>query len=617
MGSTFRYRTDPYPSKGWLLLICILTATTVVLYQGVGIPDIGLFTPLYALKHVGEFTLDPLSSVIYPSTYPPFFRPLVDFYHIPIWHLFWGLCVKVLLVVLYFYLSRFLTGSTFASLIAVSILFGVAVFHVGDYDMLNLKLPLGFASFEFRDSLYMSFRQTAAVFGLLATILFFKKRYIVSAVVLGIGAYYHPLNCLNFFVNFAAALMVYSLIGKNKLDYFWSMLKLLIPFVLIMVPYLIMMKGVFPDIEPMSYLAFADMAMKNEPDDFSVVWFVSYFKVIFFLSFILTIFCGLLHLIFLSKKPLAYASLKETWKQKEIVFPLLLMPWVILIFGLIWEALLIPYLPEFVNDFITQLSLRRITSLSAVLYIIIFSTFFANILFTLARVLFLEIFGAQNVNRVKSFLIRFRLKSTDAAFSLILSVFLFTYVIFLENGNIGTFKHFWNPNQVTPEHFFSSSLNANSQMERTYAYYSSDSNRSSIPYKSFKEACLWIKNNTPAQAAFFHPTYIKIFRLLSERQGFVAEKVDGNMALYSRKFAKIFVKRFSDIHKGLTYDESPMENNKLYEVLRERYLSLSEMNIDELKSMYPGYNYFLTESSHALNYPILFENQFLRLYNIS
>jgi hypothetical protein len=617
MGSIFRYRSDSYPSKGWLLLIIILTIASVTIFLGIGIPDIGLFTPIYAIKHYGEFNLDPLSGVLFPISYPPFFHPLVDYYYIPQWHLFWGLTVKTLLIILYFYLSRFLTGSTFASLLAVSILFGVAVFHVGDYDMLNLKLPLGFASLEFRETLYMSFRQTSAIFGLLATIFFLKKRYIASAIILGIGAYYHPLNSINFFGNFTMALMIYSIIGKNKLDYFWSMMKLLIPFILIMVPYLIMMKDIFPDIKPMSYLAFADMALKNEPDDFSVLWFVNYFKVIFFLSFILAVLCGLIHLIFLSKKPIVCSNLRETWKQKELVFPLLFMPWVILSLGLIWEAFLIPYLPEFVNDFMTQLSLRRITSISSIIYIIIFSALFANILFALARAIYIEIFGVQNINFIKSFLIRFRLNSIDAAFSLIFSIFLFTYVIFLGNVNIGTFKHFWNPNQVSPDYLVYSISNSKNKIEKSFSYYSSDSNLPSIPYKSFEDACLWIKNNTPAQAAFFHPTYIKTFRMLSERQGFLAEKVDGNMALYNRKFATIFVKRFSDIHKGLTYDELAIKRKNIYEVLRERYLSLSEMNIEKLKTIYPGYNYFLTESNHALNYPILFENQFLRLYKIS
>ena len=178
--SIFKYRSDPCPSKWWIFLICILIALTVILHQGVGVPDIGLFGPIYWVKHDGEFNLDPLASVVFPRSYPLFFRPLVDFFDIPVWHLVWGICTKAIIVALYFYLARILTGSIFASLLAVAILFGIAVFHVGEYDMLNLKLPIGFASFEFREPLYMSFRQISAAFGLLGAIFFIKKKYVFN-----------------------------------------------------------------------------------------------------------------------------------------------------------------------------------------------------------------------------------------------------------------------------------------------------------------------------------------------------------------------------------------------------------------------------------------------------
>jgi hypothetical protein len=168
--SIFKYRSDLRPTRGWIFLIWILIALTVILCQGVGVPDIGFFGPIYWVKHGGEFNLDPLTSVVFPKSYPLFFRPLVDFFDIPIWHLVWGICTKAIIVALYFYLARVITGSVFASLLAVAILFGIAVFRVGEYDILSLKLPVGFASFEFHDSLYMSYRQVSAAFGFLAVI---------------------------------------------------------------------------------------------------------------------------------------------------------------------------------------------------------------------------------------------------------------------------------------------------------------------------------------------------------------------------------------------------------------------------------------------------------------
>lgn len=617
--SIFKYRSDSYPSKWWVFLVCILIVLTVILHQGVGVPDIGLFTPIYWVKHDGEFNLDPLTSVFYPRSYPLFFRPLADFFDIPIWHLVFGVCVKALIVVLYFYLARILTGSIFASLLAVAILFGIAVFHVGEYDILNLKLPVGFASFEFRESFYMSFRQVSAAFGLLGAILFIKKKYVLSSVALGVGANFHSLNCLNFFANFFLVLLVYSLIGKNRLKYVWSLLRFSTPFILILVPYLIFVGGMFPDVEPMNYPEFAKIMMLNEPDDFSFTWVAAYFRVIFFISFVLTITAGLIHLVFLSNKPLRVTCVKSIFEKKDMVISLLLAPWIIFIVGIIWENLLAQYLPAFINDFFTQLSLRRITSFAAIFYIIVLSAFLSNVVSSFVKLGVFEIWGSQSIGRGNEYLTRYGFRSLDTLLALSFSVFLLIYVAFIENANIGTFKRFLSSSHFTPEYFTPLSKGSHTfyMLSRDYVYYPLDPSLSgdSIPFEPFKEVCIWIKNNTPSHAGFFHPTYIKVFRLLSERQGFVSEKVDGNMAIYNRKFAKIFLERFSDINDGLTYNDFPL-GEELYPFLRKKYLSLTKVKLDKLRAKYPGYDYFLTEKSHSLDYPLLFENEFFRLYNI-
>jgi len=80
------------------------------------------------------------------------------------------------------------------------------------------------------------------------------------------------------------------------------------------------------------------------------------------------------------------------------------------------------------------------------------------------------------------------------------------------------------------------------------------------------------------------------------------------------------LERFADIHKGLTYDDLlgiVFEGGEAYAIMRERYLSLSEQDIERLKEKYLGYNYFLTEASHSLEYPTLIENKDFRLYDIS
>ena len=115
-------------------------------------------------------------------------------------------------------------------------------------------------------------------------------------------------------------------------------------------------------------------------------------------------------------------------------------------------------------------------------------------------------------------------------------------------------------------------------------------------------------------------------RVYCQRQGFLQEKDDGNLALFNRKFATLYIERFADIHKGLTYEslltileEGGTKAGNYGEarvIMRERYLSQDDTDIKRLQEKYPGYDYFLTEKSHSLDYPILFENEFLRLYDI-
>jgi hypothetical protein len=610
--SIFEHRKYALPSKLWLLTLLVLAGTAVILHQGVGVLHIGLFAPIIAIQHANDFLVDPLNSVVFPSTYPPFFRPFVDFYDIPALHLTWGICTKALLVSIYFFLSRMITGSSLAGLFAVAMFFGVADFHAGEFNILNLRIPVGFATFELRDPSYMSFRQTALIFGLLSTVLFLKERYIWSAVILGLGAYIHALNCLMFFLCFAVTLLFFSLTGSEKARSFRRMVGFIISFTLVLAPYLLSLSSMFPNLEPMSYPDFYNFMMKNEPDDFSVIYFVQFFKFLFFVGFLLAIFSGLLQVLFLSKKPISPNRLMTVFEQKNKIISLLLIPWLILIFAMVWEIAFVPHMPGFLNDFVNNLSLRRVTSISAIFYTIVLASFVANIVMTLTKLSLVEIVDAKGIDCVKRVLTKFKIYSLDTALALMLSILLLANVALLQNSNIGTFEKFLSTDHVSPDMFVP---------DPVYVYGAPGSNpqESLIPFLPFKEICLWIKKNTPIRSAFFQPTYIKEFRLLSGRQGFVAEKVDGSMAMYSRKFAVIYLQRFSDIHGGLSYDElsgTVLGRREDYTILRQRYLSLTEVDIERLRFSYPGYDYFLTEASHFLNYPILFENKFFRLYDV-
>jgi hypothetical protein len=56
------------------------------------------------------------------------------------------------------------------------------------------------------------------------------------------------------------------------------------------------------------------------------------------------------------------------------------------------------------------------------------------------------------------------------------------------------------------------------------------------------------------------------------------------------------------------------ENSRL---LRNGFLSLKKEEVLDIMEVFLGYNYFLTEINHSLNFPILFKNDNFIIYDIS
>ena len=139
-----------------------------------------------------------------------------------------------------------------------------------------------------------------------------------------------------------------------------------------------------------------------------------------------------------------------------------------------------------------------------------------------------------------------------------------------------------------------------------------------LPLPALLEVCEWVQRNTLKDAAIVGPSYFPRVRVYCKRQGFLTEREDGGFAILSRKFATLYYQRFYDLHKGLTYyDLLGFNGLEAYDILRERYLSLVESDIESLKRKYPDYDYFMTEASHNLKYPLLFKNDYFYFYDIS
>ena len=81
--------------------------------------------------------------------------------------------------------------------------------------------------------------------------------------------------------------------------------------------------------------------------------------------------------------------------------------------------------------------------------------------------------------------------------------------------------------------------------------------------------------------------------------------------------ASILSQRLKDLidvdHKELHLDITPYMDSDL----RRRYLDIDNNKIEHLSSKYPKYKYFITENTHDLSYPKLYEDDFYVIYKIS
>jgi hypothetical protein len=291
---------------------------------------------------------------------------------------------------------------------------------------------------------------------------------------------------------------------------------------------------------------------------------------------------------------------------------LLFTPWIILTFGIYWESSLIPLMPDFLNDIISILQLRRVTTLSSLIYIPIISLLLSNIIILLIKTTFQEVLTGNQITKLKNQIKRVGFASEEYALTITVVIFSFFYVVFLGNGQIQTFKKFINFDHVEFDYF----------LEDKYRFgkvVGTEKSEEPIPLPALLETCNWVKKNTPLDSALIHPTFMLDVRVHCKRQVFLSEKEDGNMSLYSRKFATLYIQRFADIHKDLTYKDlhaAEYGSEKPNSLLRKQYLSLDEEDIENLKKKYPGYSYFMAEKKHMLDYPIIFKNRFFYLYDI-
>lgn len=594
---------------GSLIVICLLVIIGVITRYG-----IGAFNPQFvqlatAVKHSAHYNVDPTTILLAHS--PPILFPIFrDIYDIPFYHLLSAILAKFFVACGFLVLTWKVTRSILACFLAQMMLFGLA-----DFLVLDVNIPLGYISFGVRRPLSLNFREFAMAFAIIATIFFVNRRYLLSSLLLTFGFYLHPFNTMAFFLSFNMALAISFLVKEDKLEFIHAALKLSVPFLVLISPYLYLWMNakMLSEITPISSSLWWKFILKNEPDDASFLFHITrggYWK-----EFFLTVVAFLLYVFLKSEKPLTKSSLKAFIRNKQdSVLPLLLAPWAVALFVAVWEGILIYRFPDFLNDLLIPVQLRRSPTVSAFLYITILAGFISRVVLVLTETSLVELLGwERRKGRQSTSGDRVTMLSFDVVLGVGLSLFLAIFVLLRGSSKGVNLRDYWNFEHMREEYFLLK------REKPIYSFEGKSSQAEAIPHAAFLEVCSFVRNKTPVSAAFFNPTYIGWFLAYCERQRFLSEEDDGSYATHNRRLATVYLKRFSDIHKGLTYDDFPsivFNGGEAYSIMRQRYLSLNGSDIERLKMLYPGYKYFLTEVGHTLPYGIIYRNDYFLVYDL-
>ena len=141
-------------------------------------------------------------------------------------------------------------------------------------------------------------------------------------------------------------------------------------------------------------------------------------------------------------------------------------------------------------------------------------------------------------------------------------------------------------------------------------------NRKYNNFKVYKKLLTSIRQNIPKNSKIIIPPYLGSLRdTLENYTIFFQEKHDGNLMFGSKKIFDIFYKRMSMLK--INYKSIPTEGSRLnYSYMRKNYLSLNENDFLEIKKNYPNYNYIITENTHDLNLELIHDDSYYKIYKL-
>ena len=440
---------------------------------------------------------------------------------------------------------------------------------------------------------------------------------------MAIGFLFHSANSFAFFGSVSSAMVIHYLVSKRDFPGLKNILIYMLPVISIALFSYLKIKGMFVSISPISFDSFYQFTIQNEPDDVSTLYhFYQRNYTVPFLYMMLVLPAFIIIRSIREFGSFSFSSIIHFIKGNFVVF-IIIAPWLLTFMGGLWEMNYLLF-PDFLNDAVFSLGFRRYSSISNYFCIMLTPV----ILYDFFKLFLFPRFNQYYRSLYESYIVR---KGVFVSVFLVMLLFIcillvptnqIKFATFFKSFNIpGTsFHHFEKVSAIHTDHIYLYDGNAFRARKR-FAH--APSYRESLSRELFADICLFIKRNTPKEAMFITPSYIRQFRAYSERQGFITEKFEGNMAFYNRRYATLYLKQFKLLHNGLTYDylfnlyQNPtFGDGPNYEYMRKRYLSLIKKDIQNIIDHYPNYSYFLTESSHYLPYQVAYQNDDFILYEL-
>lgn len=333
------------------------------------------------------------------------------------------------------------------------------------------------------------------------------------------------------------------------------------------------------------------IVLRNEPDDASLLHYVLGDRGLCLGT--LANVGGLFWLWFLARRsgPVSSVTKIASWMPVRIM----LMAWFVLLAFLAWETILRGSLPDSLNDLLILFQSRRATTIPCM-----FGLLFWLVWARRGMSGFHEMFR----DRVEYLAIR---RHSVAVWAAIL-VGLLLYRGASAPGAVRRLRDLCSLER-RPFVFFD-------EDSSPYVY---DEPGRTLSKERFEEVGRFVRSSLEPTAHVVTPAYLSRFRAYAQRGSTVSEKFDGNMAFTSRRFATEYLDQLAEIYPGwsyLNYEKPVNAGGRPYRDLREIYLRLDEADFRRLGRAHPAFGYVLTESGHALAFPVVHANEEFILYSL-